>query len=68
MRGATEKQLSYIHEIERITGNKFKGETIVEASNYISENVGLYKYLQQNIGRELRSEMKTLRDLCDWRD
>ena len=40
---ATEKQLSYIADIEEFVQEKFDGETAEDASKYIDRNIELYK-------------------------
>lgn len=40
---ATSKQLHYIEAIERVTGIRFNGFSIEEASNYIEQHLQLFK-------------------------
>lgn len=68
---ATEKQLALINKIESELGVVFKGNTLVEASNFINENIeylkgekptekqlNCIKYIEKNTGKKFKGKTK----------
>lgn len=44
----TEKQLSFIHDIEEFVDERFTGRTKREASEYIDRNIEMFKLLSSD--------------------